>query len=95
MTKEKNEELLEAADKGDLEGVKQALDSGANINTKDKGGMSALSLAVRSGFIEVIKYLISKGIKITNSDIQIASIQEMMIKGLSPNMLSSRNLQIS
>jgi ankyrin repeat protein len=45
---------------GSLEIVKILLDKGADVNTKDNYGSTALMMASRDGRIEVVKLLLSK-----------------------------------
>jgi len=72
LTKEQKEEankmLLDAALKGNLKKVQEALDEGAHIETKDKEGRTALIIAssplrIKSnrGHKEIVKLLLEKG----------------------------------
>ncbi|MFC1478069.1 ankyrin repeat domain-containing protein [Candidatus Margulisiibacteriota bacterium] len=56
--KKADKELLNAAEEGDAEDVKQALAKGADINTKNKWGDTALMRAAGSGNTEAVKVLI-------------------------------------
>ncbi|TFG99422.1 MAG: ankyrin repeat domain-containing protein [Candidatus Thorarchaeota archaeon] len=57
-----NNNLLSAAEAGDIEAVKKALDAGADINTQDNFlKESALHLAASKGHIGVVEYLIDNG----------------------------------
>jgi ankyrin repeat protein len=59
---EANELLLRAAETGDLEGVKTALDKGADISATDEWmKQSALHKAASQGHVEIVEYLIEKG----------------------------------
>lgn len=53
--------LIEAADKGDLNAVKEALEKGADINVKDSSGWTSLMHASNKGHAEIVKLLIEKG----------------------------------
>ena len=44
---EANRALLDAAEKGNIEAVKQHLDAGADVNAKDRGGQTPLDLAIQ------------------------------------------------
>lgn len=50
-----------AAKAGDAARVRQALDSGVNVNAKDQGGNTPLIWAAYSGSLEVIKLLLDRG----------------------------------
>ena len=50
-----------ASCKGDLEIVKFLVESGADVNAKDKEGWSVLMEASYEGHLKVIKYLIENG----------------------------------
>ncbi|MGY5852860.1 MAG: ankyrin repeat domain-containing protein [Candidatus Thorarchaeota archaeon] len=54
--------LLKAAEEGDLDGVKKALEDGANIDAKDDFfSNTALHIASSNGHIEIVRYLLEKG----------------------------------
>ena len=60
-----NEELLQAADKGDMDALKQALDAGAEVNATDNYGRTALVLAAQNVHIECLNALLThKDIKV-------------------------------
>ncbi|HBJ35850.1 MAG TPA: hypothetical protein DDZ51_14100 [Planctomycetaceae bacterium] len=52
--------LWEAARRGDLGKVKQAIESGVDVNEKTNYGASALSFAADRGHLEVVQYLLAK-----------------------------------
>lgn len=52
---------MQAAYYGDLEMVKELVARGARINRQDKGGMSALTNAVWSERVEVVRFLMAHG----------------------------------
>jgi ankyrin repeat protein len=56
-----DEQLMEAAKRGDPARVKVILDKGAEINATDKGGTTALIHAADSGHITVVRLLLEKG----------------------------------
>ena len=51
--------LIKLCKEGDLEGVKAALQRGADVNTRDNKGQSALHGAVRSSCIDALELLLS------------------------------------
>lgn len=55
------ESLWEAARKGELEGVEQAIKAGVDVDAKTTYGATALSFAADRGHLDVVKYLLSKG----------------------------------
>jgi ankyrin repeat protein len=60
-----NTQLLRAAQSGNLQGVRQSLNSGAEINAKPSAeGGSALFLACRNGHYDVVRYLLDEGANI-------------------------------
>jgi hypothetical protein len=63
-----NEQLYEAARKGDAAGVRAALDKGADVNAKFRYGATALFKAADSGHTEVVKLLIERGADVNVKD---------------------------
>ena len=72
LTKEEqdrvNKRLLKAAEWGDVPGVKQALNAGANINIKDEQGDTALHLAAYWGREAIVRVLLEAGADIDIQD---------------------------
>jgi len=56
-----NDDLLGAARKGDLAGVKAACEKGASIETTTPYGQTPLYVAAMGGHIDVVEYLLDKG----------------------------------
>ncbi len=56
-----NEDLIEAAKRGDLVAVKGFIVNGADTNAKDKNGGTALIFASGNGHIEIVQALLDKG----------------------------------
>ena len=65
-TKEKNVQLIQAAERGNLTDVQDALNDGADVNAKNDIGLTALMRASYCGYTngnyaEVVKLLLDKG----------------------------------
>ena len=61
MDKEKlNQQLLKAAEKGDLEGVKDALKKGADIEARSNDGWTALVHATGEDHKDIFEFLLEK-----------------------------------
>lgn len=58
-----DEQLLEAARKGDLPAVQALLAKGANIETQSRYGQTPLFFAARNGHAPVVRLLLEKGAK--------------------------------
>ncbi len=56
-----NEDLIDASWRGDLPEVKRLFAEGANVNAKDKFGMTALIRATGEGHRAVVQILLDKG----------------------------------
>jgi hypothetical protein len=63
-----NEQLYEAARKGDAAEVKAVLDRGADVNAKFRYGATALFKAAERGHTEVVKLLIERGADVAVKD---------------------------
>merc|ERR1719359_2808241 len=59
MTLEEN--LLQASKCGNIEEVRDLLESGVDVNAKDKHGWTSLHYASRAGNINIMKILLNKG----------------------------------
>lgn len=57
-------ELVYWSSLGDLEQVEMCLTDGADANTADDEGYSALQAAAENGYLDIVKLLVSKGAKI-------------------------------
>jgi ankyrin repeat protein len=58
-----DEELLEAARKGDLPAVQALVGKGANIEAQSRYGQTPLFFAARNGHAPVVRFLLGKGAK--------------------------------
>ncbi|QOJ78899.1 ankyrin repeat domain-containing protein [Infirmifilum lucidum] len=61
-------ELLEAAARGDYGKVKELLDRGADVNTRDKYGWTPLHYAADGGHLEVARLLLDRGADVNTRD---------------------------
>ena len=75
--------LLDAARKGDLKQIQKLLDSGKDINQRDKTGFTALHWAAMTNKIEVAKFLIKKGadVNIRDSKMNMSPLDVAQAKG--------------
>ncbi|KAG8501674.1 hypothetical protein CXB51_003837 [Gossypium anomalum] len=56
------------ANEGDLEGIKELLDSGTNVNFKDIDGRTALHVAACQGLTDVVRLLLDRGADVDSKD---------------------------
>lgn len=63
-----NDQLWEAARKGDAAAVTSLLDKGADVNAKFRYGQTALFKAAERGNTEVVKVLLARGVDVTVKD---------------------------
>jgi len=61
VVEDESEDLLHAVRKNDIEAVQIALNKGANVNTTDREGMTALMYAAQGGHTALVKLLIENG----------------------------------
>ena len=60
--------LLDTAENGNIEAVKQHLAAGTDVNAKNRGEGTPLHLAARSGNKEIVELLIAKGADVKAKD---------------------------
>lgn len=65
---DKNNQLLSAVESGDLTRVQQLVAQGANVNTRTRAGLTALSLAVIRGHDAIALWLIQHGASLDARD---------------------------
>ncbi|MCX7993246.1 MAG: ankyrin repeat domain-containing protein [Fimbriimonadales bacterium] len=65
---ERNEQLLQAVESGDIEQLQRVLTGGAVVNARTKSGLTALSIAVIRGYDEIALLLIEKGASLDARD---------------------------
>ena len=63
-----SQSLLQVAADGDIDQVKSLLSQGADVNTEDEKGQTALHLAVREGHVTMAELLLSKGAEVNTKD---------------------------
>ena len=61
--------ILEAANKGNIEAVKQHLDAGTDVNAKDSARWTPLHYAAANGHKEVVELLIARGADVNAKDV--------------------------
>ena len=60
--------LMYSANEGDLDGIRELLDSGVNVNFKDTDGRTALHVAACNGLTDVVSLLLDRGSELDPSD---------------------------
>lgn len=63
-----NQQLFKAVYANDIEGVKQAIQEGANVNAGDDEGTTSLHWVAFTGYTEIAKLLIEKGALVNIED---------------------------
>lgn len=63
-----NDQLLEAASRGDIVEVNRCLDAGINVNVQNLAGRTALHNAAEDDHVDCLRYLIEKGADIEMED---------------------------
>ena len=74
MTPTPNEQLCDAASRGDLDAVKEALAQGASLKAKGYADMTALTLAARDGQTHVVQFLLEQGAEVTSDALLVANM---------------------
>jgi ankyrin repeat protein len=65
---EQNIDLIRCSISGNLSGVQNAINDGADINVVDANGISALIAASMAGQLDIVKFLVLKGADLTLKD---------------------------
>ena len=69
-----NQELIEAAKKGNTTAVKALLEAGADVNTKDKKGWTGLLLAAVKGHTATVQALLDAGADVNAKAIGVTAL---------------------
>ena len=60
--------LMYMANEGDLDGIKELLDSGSDVNFRDIDGRTALHIAACQGQTDVVELLLQRGAEVDPED---------------------------
>ena len=60
--------IVEAASRGDIEGVQLLISQGVDLNAKDNSGDTALLASTYWGYVEIVKILVDAGADVNKSD---------------------------
>jgi len=78
----KEERFAKAVSAGDIDMVRLLIKKGANINVKDRKGVTALMEATGKGYIDIARLLIEKGADVNaKSDEGLTSLMDVSFKG--------------
>jgi uncharacterized protein len=76
----RNTALMFAARAGDLESAKLLVAAGANVNDQDAWGISVVTLAAHSGFVNLVDFLLDRGADPNRSDAGFAPLHEAIMR---------------
>jgi ankyrin repeat protein len=76
----KNTALMFAARVGDLESARLLVAAGANVNDEDAWGISVVTLATHSGFVDLVEFLLDKGADPNRSAAGFAPLHEAIMR---------------
>lgn len=60
--------LMYLANEGDMDGIRELLDSGVDVNFRDIDGRTALHVAACQGFADVVELLLERGAQVDPED---------------------------
>jgi ankyrin repeat protein len=75
-----NTPLMFAARAGDLASAKLLVDAGANVNDQDARGVSVVTLAAHSGYLDLVEFLLDKGADPNASAAGFAPLHEAIMR---------------
>ena len=75
-----NTPLMFAARVGDLASAKLLVAAGANVNDQDAWGISVVTLAAHSGFLDLVEFLLDKGADPNKSDAGFTALHEAIMR---------------
>jgi uncharacterized protein len=75
-----NTALMFAARVGDLESARLLVTAGANVNDEDAWGISVVTLAAHSGFVDLVEFLLDKGADPNRSAAGFAPLHEAIMR---------------
>jgi ankyrin repeat protein len=92
--RDREERLITFAAVGDTAGVQQLLDQGVNINAQNESGYTALMLAARNGYHQMVRFLLDHGAQSDIERVEMFGGQAHFQTALTlvPNLLSHRGI---
>lgn len=71
--------LMYLANGGDVEGIRELLDSGVNVNFKDIDGRTALHVAACQGLADVVSLLLDRGAEVDLKDRWGSTVRALLL----------------
>ncbi len=62
-----NTDWQQAVENGDVQRCEELIEAGADINTRDRYGQTALMIAARQGFTDIIQLLVGSGAELDHT----------------------------